>query len=73
MKIQELHQKSDSELKTALNENKEKLQGLKFNLTSGKVKNVSEIRKLRKDIARILTLLKSKIQSSNVKQNPKSK
>lgn len=37
---------------------KEKLRSLRFLSTSGKLKNVCEIRGLRKDIARISTILK---------------
>ena len=60
MKISELKVKSQNELKKALTEDREKLRQLRFNLASGKVKNVREIRKIKKDIARILTLLKQK-------------
>lgn len=58
MKITELSQKSKTALQKLLVENREHLRSLRFNLSSGKVKNVREIRKLKKDIARILTLLK---------------
>lgn len=58
MKITELKQKSPKELQRILEENREKLRQLRFNLISGKVKNVREIRMLRKDIARILTIKK---------------
>ena len=58
MKIQELRQKSEAELKKLLPDNREKLRQLKFDLASGKVKNVRVIREIKKDIARILTLLK---------------
>ncbi len=56
MKITELKQKSPKDLQRLLEENREKLRKLRFDLTSGKVKNVREIRMLRKDIARILTI-----------------
>ena len=46
-----------TELKKTLQDNREKLRELRFNLKSGKVKNVREIRKIKKDIARILTTL----------------
>lgn len=59
MKFQELHQKSLPELNRLLIENRERLRQLRFDLASGKVKNVREIRKIKKDIARILTLLKT--------------
>jgi large subunit ribosomal protein L29 len=60
MKIAELRKKTKAELKKLLLENREKLRALRFNLASGKLKNVREIPYLKKDIARILTLLKEK-------------
>ena len=59
MKITELRQKPKEELKKLLIDNKERLRSLKFDLASGKVKNVREIRSLKKDIARILTILRT--------------
>ena len=47
------------ELIRVLTENKEKLRQLRFELTAGKVKNVREIRGIRKDIARINSLVGS--------------
>ena len=57
MKIRELQQKTKSELEKLLEDNQEKLRELRFDLASGKIKNVREIRKIKKNIARILTLL----------------
>lgn len=57
MKISEFKQKSKKELKRLLQNNQDKLRQLRFDLTSGKVKNVREIRQIKKDIARILTML----------------
>lgn len=59
MKIQELHQKSQAELQKLLQDLRERLRQLRFDLAAGKVKNVREIRQIKKDIARILTLLKT--------------
>lgn len=59
MKITELRQKSKSELQKLLQDSRERLRQLRFDLASGKVKNVREIRELKKDIARILTILKT--------------
>lgn len=56
MNIQELRQKNEAELKKILEDNRKKLNQLRFDLEAGKVKNVREIRKIKKDIARILTL-----------------
>jgi len=58
MKISELRQKSKTELEKFLIDNREKLRQSRFNLASGKVKNVREIRKIKKEIARILTIIK---------------
>ncbi len=60
MKTKELEQKNKPELENILKEIQEKLRQLRFNLASGKVKNVREIRKTKKDIARILTVMKQK-------------
>lgn len=64
MKAIELRQRPESELKKLLADNRERLRVLRFDLASGKVKNVREIRKIKKDIARILTLLKEKISEN---------
>jgi len=58
VRIQELRQKSKTELQKMLQDSRERLRQLRFDLTAGKVKNVREIRKIKKEIARILTLLK---------------
>lgn len=59
MKPAELRQKNKKELERMLEAEREKLRQLRFDLASGKVKNVSEIRKIKKDIARILSQLNS--------------
>ncbi len=60
--LQQLKNKSIAELQKDLSENKIKLRSLKFDLAAGKVKNVQEIRKIKKLIAMILTLLNSQKQ-----------
>ena len=60
MKIQDLHQNTKPELHKLLQADREHLRSLRFELASGKVKNVREIRMIKKDIAKILTLLKGK-------------
>ena len=57
MKIFEIKQKPKKELQKLLQNNQDKLRQLRFDLASGKVKNVREIRQIKKDIARILTIL----------------
>lgn len=58
MKVKELRQKSNDELKKILRDSREKLRELRFDLTAGKVKNTKEAGNLKKKIARILTILK---------------
>lgn len=55
--IQELKNKPVLELHKLLGEGREKLRLLKFDLAAGKVKDIQEIRSLRKDIARIQTFI----------------
>lgn len=57
MKITEFRQKSKSELQKILVDKHERLRQLRFDLAAGKVKNIREIHQIKKDIARILTLL----------------
>lgn len=59
MKVRELQQKSKSELQKLLQDNRGKLRQLRFDLSAGKVKNVREVRRIKKEIARILTLLRN--------------
>ena len=58
MKGTKLKKKTNKDLNKLLLKNKERLRSLRFDLASGRVKNVREIRNLKKDIARILTLIK---------------
>lgn len=57
MKLDQLREKKEEELRKLLSDKKEKLREVKQNLASGRVKNVKEARSIKKDIARILTIL----------------
>ena len=57
MKPDQLREKKEEELRKLLSDKKEKLREVKQNLASGRVKNVKEARSIKKDIARILTIL----------------
>lgn len=59
MDIAELRQKSKEELKEMVKEWQEKLRQLQFDLKAGKLKNVKDIKKTKKEIARMLTLINS--------------
>jgi large subunit ribosomal protein L29 len=60
LEFEKLKQATIGELQKLFQEKREKLERLRFDLAVGKVKNISEIRKTRKDIARILTLINEK-------------
>ncbi len=58
--VTELKNTPVPELEKLLREYEEQLRSLKFDLASGKVKNVTTLRVLKKNIARVLTFLNSK-------------
>ena len=60
MKFDELRQKTEAELNKLLKDLRETLRQIRFKTASNKLKNVREVRQTKKDIARILTLLKQK-------------
>ncbi|MDO8592590.1 MAG: 50S ribosomal protein L29 [bacterium] len=62
MELKELKSKTDKELKQLLNESRDKLRDLRFKDANKQLKNVREIRVVKKAIAKILTIL-------NVKKN----
>lgn len=64
MKTNELNNKSREELTHLLADLKAKILKLNFDMADNKVKDVSQVKKTKKDIARVLTLLKN--------QNPES-
>ena len=68
--IKELRQKSKEELGKLLKDIRERQRSLRFDLVTGKVKNVREIRQIKKDIARMLTLLKKQPTSERGRENP---
>ncbi len=65
MEAKELKQRTIEELKSILKQKEEKLSQFSFDLASGKVKNIREIREAKKDIARILTMINSKSEIIN--------
>ena len=54
---QQLKNKPLPELQKDLADYREKLRKLKFDLAAGKVKNIREIKMIKKAIARILTII----------------
>ncbi|MDA2935645.1 50S ribosomal protein L29 [Patescibacteria group bacterium AH-259-L05] len=62
MKINELRKKTEAELTTLLVESREQLRAARFDIQLKQSKNVREIRKIKKTIAHILTILKEKYE-----------
>ena len=60
MKIQELKSFNQSELLKRLAAMREQVRDLRFKIHSKEVKNNHKIKEVKKDIARILTILNSK-------------
>ena len=60
MKVKDLIKKEKKELEKDLNHLKESLLSLRLKLAANKLKNVREIRSIKKNIARILTVNKEK-------------
>lgn len=56
MKMQEWREKSEGEREKAIGELQDKARKLRFDLATREAKNHSEYGKLKKDIARLLTL-----------------
>jgi large subunit ribosomal protein L29 len=57
-KIKELREKSIEELKKLLTEKRESVRKLRFDISTKQVKNNRQLRNDKKDIAKILTLIK---------------
>lgn len=56
--------KSGAELERIVGEDTERLRALRFDLAAGKVKNVAELREVRKQIARAKTFIREQMTSS---------
>ncbi len=57
MEYRDLENKTDAELSNMLNELRVKLGKMRFELANKTLKNVSEIKTVKRDVARVLTAL----------------
>jgi len=57
MDIQDVRAKSDDELKQALRDLKKAAFNLRFQRASGQLENTAEVRRVRRDIARVSTVM----------------
>jgi len=60
MKASELRDKTDEELRQMEEELKRKLMDLRFQLAMGKLKNTAQVKMVKRDIARIKTILRER-------------
>ncbi len=66
MKMKELREKTDRELDRLLAELRDKVRDMRFKIASRQLSDVRDVRAARKDIARILTIRKSKSPAEKV-------
>ncbi len=64
MKTAELRKRDQKELEKTVETLTKKLSDLRFKFSSGKLKNVKEINSYKKEIARILTIIKEKMPAT---------
>jgi len=60
MKVKEIREKTDNELKNLIRENKETLKKLRFSLANRQLKNTQDIQSAKTIIARAETILREK-------------
>ena len=66
MKAKEVHSKSDDELKEQIIELRKESFNLRFQRASGQLENTARVREVRRDIARLKTVLKERSSASLV-------
>lgn len=67
MKTKVLREKPQETLQKLLQENREELRRLRFNLSQGKLKKIDNVKKTKSNIARILTILHEKSKTGQFK------
>lgn len=70
MELKEIRSKSDEELRKLLAEQRERLRDLRFKVSTRQHKTVRDVREVKSNIARILTVIKNRkkgIEESPVK------
>ncbi len=63
MKIKEVHELNEQELEDKVKELKEELFNLRFQQATGQLDNVMRIKEVRRDIARVKTVLRERALS----------
>ncbi len=63
MEIQDIRSKNEKEIRKNLAEMRNRLTKMKFDISSKQTKNHREVRKIKKSIARLMSVLKEKESS----------
>lgn len=64
MKAAELRQLTDEELRQRLDETRKELLNLKVQQATGRIEKATRIREVRRDLARVLTIMRERAQVS---------
>jgi len=72
MKVQEIRELSDKERLEKIEDLKQELFNLKFQLATGKIENPSRLRLVRRTIARIKTVEREKSAASGAASKPEA-
>ncbi|MEX0921814.1 MAG: 50S ribosomal protein L29 [Rhodovibrionaceae bacterium] len=65
MKAEDIKAKSADELKTSLLDLRKEAFNLRFQAASGQLENTARVRQVRRDIARVKTILREKLQAAS--------
>ena len=65
MKAEEIRSKSDDELKDQLVQLRKEAFNLRFQRASGQLQNTARVRQVRREIARVKTILRAKAQATS--------
>ncbi len=60
MKVKELRELTDAELSKKLSDSKEELFKLRFQLATGQLDNVMKLKEVRRNIARVKTIIRER-------------
>jgi len=63
MKLREIREMSDDELRAELNDKKEELMKLRFQQASGELQDFTRLRLMRREIARLYTIMRERQQN----------
>jgi len=69
MKIREVRNLSTDEIEAQLNDTREELMKLRFQLSSGELSDFTRLRQTRRSIARLTTVLNERLRNAESEEN----